>query len=80
MNINKCGKFYTIKKANTETTKQLIERSWFVVNYIHLDNQETDIKDAERMSRIWFNMRYLGCKYNDNFEKKIKDIEDKIFV
>ena len=83
MNINKCGKIYTIKKTNTETTKELIERSWFVVNSLHYDNKEkvnTTFKEAEKMSRIWFNHTILGCYYNDNISKKIQDLEDKVFV
>lgn len=84
MIINKSGKFYTIKRTDTETTKQLIERSWFIVNGLHLENNENktieEMKEMERNSRINFNMNILNCKYSDNVEKKIKDIEEQIFV
>ena len=85
MNINKCGKFYEIKKTETETTKQLIERSWFVVNSIHLKKIEEidlniDLKNAEKDSRLWFNYKILGCKYTSEIEKKINEIEEQIFV
>ena len=84
MLINKCGKFYNIKQTETETTKQLIERSWFIVNSLHLDNvslkEDREVKEAEKNSRLWFNMNTLGCKYPDDVEKKIRDIESKVFV
>lgn len=84
MNINKSGKFYHIKKLETETTKQLIERSWFVVNSLHLETNKLEtkeeLKEMEKNSRIWFNIKVLGCKYPSDLEKKIRDIEAKIFV
>lgn len=84
MNINKAGKFYYIKKNTIETNKQLIDRAWFVVNGLHLENNdiktEHEVKDMERMSRIWMNCNVLECKYSDGMERKIKEIEDKIFV
>ena len=84
MIINKCGKFYTIEKNNTETINQLTERSWFIVNNLHLDNVKNKTKEefeeSERNSRLWFNIEKLGCKYDDKLEEKIKDIEKKVFV
>lgn len=84
MIINKCGKFYTINKKETETVNQILERSWFIVNTLHLDNvknkSKEDFKESERQSRLWFNIDKLGCKYNEHIEEKIKDIEKKIFV
>ena len=84
MNINKCGKFYLIEQTETETTKQLIERGWFVVNNLHLEDSvrktKEEMKKVEKNSRIWFNMNVLKCNYNRELEKKIRDIENKIFV
>jgi len=84
MNINKSGKFYYIKRSMIETDKQLIDRAWYVVNGLHLDNNdkrsEQDMKNMEKMSRMWMNLNVLECKYSPHMEKKIKEIEDKIFV
>ena len=85
MIINKCGRYYDIKRMETETSKQLIERSWFVVNNVHLKkadelNLKEDVKNAEKNSRIWFNYKVLGCKYSNDLEKKIEEIEKQIFV
>ena len=84
MIINKCGKFYDIKATETETTKQLVERSWFIVNSLHLESKEPvnkeQMEEAEKDSRLWFNLNVLGCKYTDDIEKKIRSLEEKIFV
>lgn len=84
MQINKSGKLYLIERHEIETDKQLIERSWFIVNGLHLENNNTksseEIKEVEKYSRLSFNTNVLQCKYSDHIEKKIKDIEDKIFV
>ena len=84
MIINKCGKFYTIKKNETETIENLIERSWFVVNNIHLnsiDNPSNEnYKESLRNSRFWYNINVLECSYDEETHKKIQEIENKIFV
>lgn len=84
MIINKSGKFYFIYRNNTETTDQLIKRSWFLVNNLHLENNEIKtiqkFKEEEKNSRLWFNIRILGCQYSQELEKKILEIEDKVFV
>jgi len=84
MNINKSGKFYYIKRNMIETNKQLINRAWYVVNRLHLENNarktEEEMKEMEKMSRIWMNSNVLECRYSPEMEKKVKDIEDKIFV
>lgn len=84
MLINKCGKFYNISKKETETIKHSIERSWFIVNKLHLDSvdsqDENTYQNTLRDSRLWYNLKILECKYDEDTEKKIKEIEDKIFV
>ena len=84
MNISKSGKFYYIKRNMVETNKQLINRAWFVVNGLHLENNQVktkeEIKEMEKKSRIWMNGNVFGCKYSYEMENKIKEIEDKIFV
>lgn len=84
MQINKSGKLYYIERQEVETDKQLIERSWFIVNGLHLDNNNNkdteEIAEMEKYSRLSFNTNVLQCNYPEHIEKKIKDIETKIFV
>jgi len=84
MNINKSGKFYYIKRNTIETDKQLIDRSWYIVNGLHLESNEKktekEMKNMEKISRMWMNQNVLECRYSPAMESKIKDIEDKIFV
>ena len=84
MQINKSGKFYSIKRNGNETNAHLIERGWAIVNGLHLENNESksheEIKHMEKESRIMFNYNVLECRYPDNVEKRIKDLEKKIFV
>ena len=82
MLINKCGKFYNIKKQDTETSENILERGWFIVNHLHSESIDINknFKETERNSRLWYNIKVLQCSYNDNIHKKIQEIEDKIFV
>lgn len=84
MNINKSGKMYYIKKNMIETNKQLLDRGWYIANGLHLEDNEVktelQMKEMGKMSRMWMNMNVLECKYSGDMEKKIRDIEDKIFI
>lgn len=72
MEISKNGYTFYIDKLETETDKQLIQRSWFIVNQLNEidENLEENFNKAVRLSRIWHNIKNLNCKYND----KIMDI------
>ena len=41
---------------------------------------EKQLKEMEQKSRLWFNYNVLECKYPDYVEKKIKELEEKVFV
>lgn len=84
MLVNKCGKFYHIEKTTSETIKQSIERSWFVVNHLHLEDSlvktKEEFEESEKISRIHFNIKVLDCSYSEELNKKIEDLENKVFV
>ena len=84
MQINKSGKSYYIEQLSAETDKQLIERSWFIVNGLHLEDNknrsEEELKRMEKNARLSFNMNVLRCKYPDHIEKMVEEVEKKVFV
>jgi len=66
MEISKNGYTFFIEKIETETDKQLIQRSWFIVNQmeeIDCDNFKTKFEEAVRLSRLWHNIKNLHCTY-----------------
>ena len=75
---------YYINTMETETTKQIIDRSWFIVNTLHIENCENkeieQFKNTEKDSRIRYNKNVLNCKYPHDIDKRIIDLEDKIYV
>lgn len=85
MNIYKNGFTYYIERYGpTETDKQLIERSWFIVNYLHNEVSEsiTELKfeEAIQKSKIWHNMKVLKCKYDLKIMNEINDISQSYYV
>ena len=76
MEISKNGFSFFIEKLETETDKQLIERSWFIVNQLDdLDsiNLKKKFENAVKESRLWSNIRNLNCKYIESIMNKISD-------
>ena len=66
MEISKNGYTFYIDKLQTETDKQLIQRSWFIVNQLNDINDENfteKLNKSVRLSRIWHNIKNLKCKY-----------------
>ncbi|SVA69254.1 uncharacterized protein METZ01_LOCUS122108, partial [marine metagenome] len=56
MEISKNGYTFYIERLEIETDKQLIQRSWFIVNQLNDIENENLVKDFEkavRLSRIW---------------------------
>jgi hypothetical protein len=76
MEISKNGFSFFIEKLETETDKQLIERSWFIVNQLD-DLDSTNLKkkfeNAVKESRLWSNIRNLNCKYIESIMNRISD-------
>ncbi len=82
MEISKNGYTFYIDRLETETDKQLIQRSWFIVNQLNEiddENLEENFNKAVRLSRIWHNIKNLNCKYNDNIMDIISNKQLKHF-
>jgi len=82
MEISKNGYTFYIAKLEIETDKQLIQRSWFIVNQlneINDGNLEENFNKAVRLSRIWHNIQNLNCKYDDNIMDIISNKQFKHF-
>jgi len=87
MDIYKNGFTYHIERYGpTETDKQLIERGWFIVNYLHNEPttellvSELKFEEAVQKSKIWHNMKVLKCKYTSKIMNEIKEISQSYYV
>ena len=78
MEISKNGYVFYVKRYGIETDKELIQRSWFIMNglsnSINDNNIDKEFKKIEKISYIWHNMNNLKCKYPDDI------IEDVISI
>ena len=74
MEISYRGTSYFTQRLGHETDELLAKRLWFIIRL----NPKNDLEyaEAERLSRIWFNMRYFGCHYSIELEDQIFDLID----
>jgi hypothetical protein len=71
-NILYKNKNESIEKLITESNKQFEER----LNYIKkLEKHNIIWKEANRLSIIWYCIRFLNCKYSDTLHQKINSYE-----
>ena len=74
MEISKNGYSFFIDRMNIETDKELIQRSWFIVNQLNdMDDGNFVLKfqKAEKLSRLWHNIKNLQCKYHKSYFYKL---------
>jgi len=74
MEISKNGYTFYINRLQIETDKQLIQRSWFIVNQLNDINNEIyteKFNELTRLSRIWHNIKNLKCKYPNEIMEAI---------
>ena len=78
MEISKNGYIFYIKRYGIETDKELIQRSWFIMNglsnIINDNNIDKEFKKIEKISYMWHNMNNLKCKYSDDITENILSI------
>jgi hypothetical protein len=82
MEISKNGYTFYIERLEIETDKQLIQRSWFIVNQLNeIDNENLakDFEKAVRLSRIWHNIKNLKCEYHTQIMDIIANKQIKHF-
>jgi len=75
MEIYYHGKTYRTERLGTELNDHLAKRLWFIIKLNPLNDIE--YLEAERLSRVWFNMTYMGCRYSDEIEERIFDLSNK---
>ncbi len=81
MEIYKNGYSYYIERYGIETDKELIERSWFIVNQLHNENSvnnehvsDSVFENAVKNSILMHNMKVLKCKYTEENTIKITEL------
>ena len=74
MEFNKNGQSIFLQKKDEESDDIFYEKGWFIISQ--------DLKKYKNLNKlivyakIWINMKYRKCKYSDNIEKKIKEMEN----
>lgn len=68
----KNNKFFIIERDMYESTEKFNERGYFISNM--LPETKSDYDEAVRLSRIWVNMKFNNCKYDQKLCDKINKI------
>jgi len=69
----KNGNFYLLKRDKFEPIERFNERGWFVAS---ICPRTSELEEAIRLSRIWINIKFNKCVYNDSVMEKINKIID----
>ena len=76
MEIEYKGISYTIEKEQYEVDDIFFKRAWFVVK--QQATTQIDLEKAIYNSKLWSNMKFLGCTYNDSIKSEIIKLEREI--
>lgn len=68
----KNGKFLLIKREKYEPMERFNERGWFIASV--LTNTQVNLDEIEKLSRIWANIKFDKCFYNDDITNKINNL------
>tara|TARA_Y200000002_G_C22487769_1_gene581634 strand:+ start:603 stop:830 length:228 start_codon:yes stop_codon:yes gene_type:complete len=71
MEFCKNGKSIILHKELGESDEIFYNRGLFIINQSKLNN----LSDLERLSKIWTNMTFKGCRYPHFISNKIKYME-----
>jgi hypothetical protein len=74
MEFCKNGKSIIIHKDLGESDEVFYNRGQFIINQSKLNN----LNDLEKLSKIWANMKYKGCKYSNSITTQIKYMEKNL--
>ena len=69
MNIDYNGISYFINKEEMENKNSLIDRSWYIVKLKPTNSD--NFKKIQKKSRIYNNIKNIGCRYNKKLEESI---------
>ena len=69
MNIDYNGISYFINKDEMENKNSLIDRSWYIVKL--KPSNSDNFKKIQKKSRIYNNMKNIGCRYNKKLEESV---------
>ncbi len=72
MNYEKSGIGYKVKRNQDEVDESYKRRKWFIGEITPKTKKEYE--EAIKLSNIWINMKYLGCRYPTEAEKKVENI------
>ncbi len=67
----KNGHILIINKDFDESYEVYLERAWLIINTYTKENNKYAINDLINLSRVWRNVKYLGCSYSDKVTSKL---------
>jgi len=74
MEFYKNGKSMILHKDTGESDEVFYNRGLFIISQTKLNNLE----DLEKMSKIWANIKYKGCKYSSSITNQIRYMEKNL--
>ena len=74
MEFCKNGKSIILNKQLGESDEIFFNRGFFIINQSKLNN----LNELEKLSKIWANIKFKGCKYPNFISNKIKYMEKNI--
>lgn len=74
MEFYKNGKSIILYKDIGESDEVFYNRGLFIINQTKLNN----LQDLEKMSKVWANIKYKGCKYSNSITNQIRYMEKNL--
>jgi hypothetical protein len=69
--ISKNGIDLIVENNNNEPINLFYDRWYFIINFLN-ENPKIDIKEVEKLSFIFINVKHYHCKYPIQLYKKIE--------
>lgn len=78
MEVNKNGMLLIIKRHENESEDVFYNRLWFIISQ---DEQTlNNFEEIEKLSHVWANIKFLGCRYSSSLYHKIMNMEKKMYI
>lgn len=78
MEFTKNNISYIFTKDQNEPDDIFFERCWFIIS--QCKNDIINMKELEKLSYIWTNIKFQNCKYSSSLTNKINDMSKKMLV